>query len=180
MAVAAGGRGNRARHWGVSALVIATIVGLVAAVPAPEPADAASLPSGFTSTPVFTGLTLPTAIAFSPDGKVYVAEKSGVIKVFPNASSNNGVVFKDLSPRVFNFWDRGLLGLTVDPRLGNGTGHDFVYALYAKDAPPGGTVPRWNDDCPTPPGGLTDGCIVASTLSRVPVTRTAPQAPSRS
>ena len=27
----------------------------------------------------------------------------------------------------------------------------------------------WNDDCPTPPGGLTDGCVVASTLSRIPV-----------
>ena len=65
-----------------------------------------------------------------------------MIKVFPNASSNNGVVFKDLSPRVFNFWDRGLLGLTVDPRLGNGTGHDFVYVLYAKDAPPGQNPPR--------------------------------------
>jgi glucose/arabinose dehydrogenase len=157
-----------ARHWIVVALVMTLMVGLVAAIPAPEPADAA-LPSGFTSTPVFSGLTLPTAMAFSPDGKVYVAEKSGVIKVFPNASSNNGVVFKDLSPRVFNFWDRGLLGITVDPRLGSGTGKDFVYALYAKDAPPGQATPRWNDDCPTPPGGLTDGCVVASTLSRIPV-----------
>ena len=91
----------------VVALVTTLIVGLVAAVPAPEPADAA-LPSGFTSTAVFTGLTLPTAMSFSPDGKVYVAEKSGIIKVFPNASSNNGVVFKDLRSRVFNFWDRGL------------------------------------------------------------------------
>ena len=108
-------------------------------------------------------------MAFSPDGKVYVAEKSGIIKVFPNASSNNGVVFKDLSTRTFDFWDRGMLGLTVDPRMGNGTGHDFVYALYATDAPPGQTPPVWNDDCPTPPGGLTDGCIVTSTLSRIPV-----------
>jgi glucose/arabinose dehydrogenase len=152
----------------ILACVVAFVVGLLTVVSRPEPADAA-LPAGFTSTPVFSGLTLPTAMAFSPDGKVYVAEKSGVIKVFPNASSNNGVVFKDLSTRVFNFWDRGLLGLTVDPRTGSGTGHDFVYALYAKDAPPGQNPPVWNDDCPTPPGGLTDGCVVASTLSRIPI-----------
>ncbi len=157
-----------ARRSVVVALVTTLVVGLVAVVPAPEPADAA-LPSGFTSTAVFTGLTLPTAMSFSPDGKVYVAEKSGIIKVFPNASSNNGVVFKDLRSRVFNFWDRGLLGIAVDPRLGSGAGKDFVYALYAKDAPPGQTPPRWNDDCPNPPGGSTDGCVVSGTLSRIPV-----------
>ncbi len=157
-----------ARRAVILTCVVAFIVGLITAVSPPEKADAA-IPAGFTSTPVFTGLTLPTGIAFSPDGKVYVAEKSGIVKVFPNASSNNGVVFKDLTTRVFNFWDRGLLGITVDPRLGNGTGHDFVYVLYAKDAPPGQTPPVWNDDCPTPPGGLTDGCVVGSTLSRIPV-----------
>jgi glucose/arabinose dehydrogenase len=160
---------NVGRRSVVIAVLFALVAALITAVPAPERAEAAGIPAGFTSTPVFTGLDLPTAIAFSPDGKVYVAEKSGVIKVFPNASSNNGVVFKDLSARVFNFWDRGLLGLTVDPRMGNGTGHDFIYALYAKDAVPGGSVPRWNDDCPTPPGGLTDGCVVVGTLSRIPV-----------
>ena len=79
--------------------MVALMIGLVAAIPAgarPTP----RCPAGFTSTPVFSGLTLPTAMAFSPDGKVYVAEKSGVIKVFPNASSNNGVdVQGPLDPR---------------------------------------------------------------------------------
>ena len=46
----------------------------------------------------------------------------------PSASSNSGAVFKDLSPKVFDGWDRGLLGLTVDPRFGDMQGHDFVYA----------------------------------------------------
>ncbi|HEY3723659.1 MAG TPA: PQQ-dependent sugar dehydrogenase [Acidimicrobiia bacterium] len=163
------GRVFGARRYVVLAMVVAVIGAFVAVVPRAERAEAASLPSGFTSTAVFSGLTLPTAVAFSPDGKVYVAEKSGIIKVFPNASSNNGIVFKDLSTRTFDFWDRGMLGLTVDPRMGNGTGHDFVYVLYATDAPPGQSPPVWHDDCPTPPGGLTDGCIVTSTLSRIPV-----------
>lgn len=163
------GRVTRAIRRGVvtaSAAALA-LAGLVAI--APEQVAEAALPSGFTSTAVFSGLNQPTAMAFSPDGKVYVAEKRGTIKVFPNASSNNGVVFKDLSGKVQNYGDRGLLGLTVDPRLGNGTGHDVVYALYSKDAPPGRTPPVWNDDCPTPPGSSTDGCVISGTLSRIPV-----------
>lgn len=159
---------TRVRRGVIVAVVLAVAAGMLAAVPPTERADAA-LPPGFTSTPVFTGLTLPTAMAFSPDGKVYVAQKNGVIRVYPSASSDNGTTFLNLSSRVFNSYDRGLLGLTVDPRLGNGTGHDFVYVLYAKDAPPGENPPVWNDDCPTPPGPHTDGCVVSGTLSRIPV-----------
>ena len=158
-------RGRRALALVVlGALLVAGLV----AVPRGDDVDAA-LPAGFTSTAVMTGLTLPTAVAFSPDGKVYVSEKSGVIRVYPNASSNSGTIFKDLSPKVFDGWDRGLLGLTVDPRLGNGTNHDFVYALYSTDAPPGVNPPYWNDRCSTPPGPHTDGCIIGGTLSRIPV-----------
>jgi glucose/arabinose dehydrogenase len=162
------GAGARGRRTLVLALLVALLVGGLVAV-APEPSADAALPPGFTSTPVMSGLTLPTAIGFSPDGKVYVAEKSGIIRVYPNASSSTGTVFKDLSAKVFDGWDRGLLGLTVDPRLGNGTNHDFVYALYSRDAPPGVNPPYWNDRCPTPPGPHTDGCVIGGTLSRIPV-----------
>jgi glucose/arabinose dehydrogenase len=44
-------------------------------------AGAATLP-GFQQTIVYTGLDHPTAVRFSPDGRVFVAEKSGLIKVF--------------------------------------------------------------------------------------------------
>jgi glucose/arabinose dehydrogenase/PKD repeat protein len=153
----------------VALAATALVAAMLVTLPTQPPAGAASLPGGFTTTTVFSGLKSPTAVAFSPDGKVYVAEKSGIIKVFPSAGSNLGVVFTDLSTRVFDFWDRGLLGLTVDPRLGKGTGHDFIYALYAKDAPPGQQAPFWKDNCPDPPGGLTDGCVVGGALSRIPV-----------
>lgn len=162
------GRGPVGRRTGI-AVAMLLIATLLVGIPAPQEAGAASLPAGFTSTPVFTGLTLPMAVAFSPDGKVYVAEKGGKIKVFPNISSNSGTVFKDLSQRVYDFADRGLMSIEVDPRLGDGSGHDYVYALYAKDAPPGRTPPVWNDNCPNPPGADTDGCVVTGTLSRIPV-----------
>ncbi len=158
----------RVRLSAVTVVVLTIAAGLVAALSPTERADAA-LPPGFSSTPVMTGLTLPTAMAFSPDGKVYVAQKSGLVKVYPSASSNNGTTFINLASRVYDNYDRGLLGLAVDPRLGNGTGHDFVYVLYAKDAPPGQNPPVWNDNCPSTPGAHTDGCVVSGTLSRIPV-----------
>lgn len=43
---------------------------------------AASVPSGFSDNVVFSGLDNPTSVRFSPDGRVFVAEKNGMLKVF--------------------------------------------------------------------------------------------------
>ena len=55
--------------------------------------EGATLPAGFTESTVFSGLTNPTAVRFSPDGRVFVAEKSGLIKVFANLSATTPTVF---------------------------------------------------------------------------------------
>ena len=47
-----------------------------------SPAAVAAVPTGFTDSAVWSGLTLPTAIAFGPGGKVFVGEKGGIVKVF--------------------------------------------------------------------------------------------------
>ena len=87
-----------------------------------------ALPSGFQETTVFTGLTNPTAIEFASDGRVFVAEKRGVIKVFDNLSDTTPAVFADLNINVYNFWDRGLLGMALDPDF---PASPYVYVLYA-------------------------------------------------
>ena len=76
-----------------------------------HPVQAATLPAGFSESIVFSGLTSPTAIRFSPDERVFVAEKSGLVKVFANLSATTPTVFHDLRTNVHNFWDRGLMGL---------------------------------------------------------------------
>jgi len=78
---------------------------------------AATLPSGFQDTTVFSGLTQPTAVRFASDGRIFVAEKSGLVKVFDNLSDTTPTVFADLRTEVYNFWDRGLLGLELDPNF---------------------------------------------------------------
>ena len=133
----------------------------------------AAIPSGFQDTTVFSGLTDPTAVRFAPDGRVFVAEKSGLVKIFDGLSDPTPTVFADLRTQVHNFWDRGLLGLALDPNFAT---TPYVYVLYTYDKDPNsGTVPRWgtsgqtSDPCPTPPGATADGCMVSGRLSRLPV-----------
>jgi glucose/arabinose dehydrogenase len=128
------------------------------------------LQPGFSEEVAFSGLTEPTAVRFAADGRVFVAEKSGLIKVFEGLGDTSPTVFADLRTRVHNFWDRGLLGMALDPDF---PADPFVYVLYAYDAAIGGTAPRWgtagatSDGCPTPPGPTTDGCVVSGRLSRL-------------
>ena len=51
---------------------------------------------GFQEAIVFAGLVEPTSIQFAPDGRVFVAEKSGLIKVFASLLSTTPTVFADL------------------------------------------------------------------------------------
>ncbi len=113
---------------------------------------------------VFKGLTAPTAMSFASDGRVFVAEKSGVIKVFASLSAGTPTLFADLRTKVYNYWDRGLLGMALDPAFPI---KPYVYVLYTYDGDIGGPAPKWNDDCPTPPGPTTNGCTASARLSRL-------------
>ena len=147
---------------------------LVSASPSPagEVGRAASeplasvLPPSFTEDTLFAGQVIdPIAVRFLADGRAFVAQKNGVIKVFDNVSDTTPVTFANLSTNVDDFWDRGMLGFALDP--GFLTGRPYVYVLYAFDAPIGGTAPTWGDACPTPPGPTGDGCVISARLSKL-------------
>jgi glucose/arabinose dehydrogenase len=125
----------------------------------------AAAPPGITESVVWSGLNAPTAISFAPDGRVFVAEKAGRIKVFDSLADPTPTIWADFNVAVHDYWDRGFLGMALDP--GFTTGRPYVYALYPYNkAPNSSTVPRWPDGCPTPPGGTDDGCVVTGRLSR--------------
>src|SRR5437868_12707961 len=94
----------RSRLAVVAALVGATAL-LAACFPPPPPP-----PPGFQDTVVFQVLTAPTAVAFAPDGRVFVAEQSGLIKVFDSLSDTQPTVFADLRTNVLNYSERCLNG----------------------------------------------------------------------
>jgi glucose/arabinose dehydrogenase/PKD repeat protein len=160
-------RGSRLHAIVISLLML--MVGAVVAVTTSESAHAAPLP-GFQEETIFTGLSNPTVVRFSPDGRVFVAEKRGMIKVFDSMSDTTPTTFADLRGKVHNFWDRGLLGMALAPNFPT---DPYVYVLYTYDAAIGGTAPRWgtsggdSDPCPTPPGPTADGCVVSGRLSRL-------------
>jgi len=159
----------------VAAAVIGAVLGGLA-VPAPGVVGAvegaAVLPTGFSDSVAISGLKLPTTVQFAANGEIFVAEKAGIIKRLTGLGSTPSVV-ADLRDDVYNFWDRGLLGLAVDPQYPT---RPYIYALYSKLRP--GSPSNWsrtdgNDTCPGPtstpmgPGATTDGCVTNGILSRL-------------
>ena len=169
-------RSRRLKRLKVSTtrFVVVAALAVIAAVAAPPTpaAQGATLPEGFQESTVFSGLTNPTVVRFAPDGRVFVAEKRGVVKVFDSLTDTTPTVFADLNVNVYNFWDRGLLGMTLHPNFPT---TPYVYVLYAYDhelgssapAPKWGTPGVYSDPCPTPPGPNADGCVVSARLSRL-------------
>ncbi len=160
---------------GLVRVAIVTVLALAAGPAGEGPARAQTTAPGYADTVQFGGLVSPTTIAFAPDGRVFVAEKRGMVQAFDSLESPTPRLFADLRTRVHNFWDRGLLGLALPPDF---PATPYVYVLYTYDAPPGGTAPTWgvadqdDDGCPTPPGATTDGCVVQGRLSRLGVDAT--------
>jgi glucose/arabinose dehydrogenase len=90
----------------------------------------------FTDT-VISGLAQPTAIEWTPAGQLpdgqlmFVAEKSGVVKVFKNGSLLPNP-FINISQQVNSASDRGLLDIAVHPDFIN---NPYVYLLFTYDPP---------------------------------------------
>jgi len=118
---------------------------------------------GFQEAVVFGGLVQPTSIQFAPDGRVFVAEKSGLVKVFDSLVAMTPTVFADLRTKVYSHGGSGLLGMALDPGF---PALPYVYVLYTYDAPIGGTPPTWGDGCPP---ANADECAVSGRLSRLQV-----------
>jgi len=154
-------------RWRRLVETVATVAGVsLVTYAGSSPAAASTLPAGFRDSVVVSGLTNPTVLQFAPDGRIFVGQKNGVIKVFQSLTDTSPVTVADLSARVDDYWDRGLLGMALPPNFPT---DPYVYVLYAYDAPIGGTAPTWNDACPTPPGPTTDGCLVSGRLSRLQI-----------
>jgi putative heme-binding domain-containing protein len=87
------------------------------------------LPAGFTFARVAGGITGATALAVAGDGRVFVCEQAGALRVV-----KEGVLLPEpfLTLAVDSTWERGLIGVTLDPRFDvNG----FVYVTYVAARP---------------------------------------------
>jgi glucose/arabinose dehydrogenase len=90
---------------------------------------AATLPAGFTEALVASGLSNPTAMQFAPDGRLFVAEQGGSLRVIKNGAL---LATPFLTVPVSSVGERGLLGIAFDP---NFTTNHFVYIYYTATTP---------------------------------------------
>ena len=93
------------------------------------PASAATVPPGFTDSLVASGLNNPTAMALAPDGRIFVCEQGGALRVI-----QNGVLLAApfLTVTVDSSGERGLLGVAFDP---NFVSNQLVYIYYTATTP---------------------------------------------
>ena len=92
-------------------------------------AAAATLPAGFSETLIASGLREPTAMTFAPDGRLFVCEQAGTLRVI-----KNGVLLPEpfVSLPVSAIGERGLLGVAFDPQFDS---NRFVYVYYTATTP---------------------------------------------
>ncbi len=122
------------------AMVICALLASVVAVlafSANSARGAATLPPNFARSQVVGGLASPTAMEFAPDGRLFVAEQRGTLRVVKSGA--NLATFLDISGRVDSAGERGLLGLAFDPAFSN---NHYVYLYYTQRAT--GTTPAHN------------------------------------
>src|SRR3954468_8403507 len=89
------------------------------------PLRGATLPAGFTETQFGSNFNgTPTAMAFAPDGRLFVCLQTGQLRVI-----KNGVLLATpfVSLSVNSSGERGLLGIAFDP---NFAANQFVYLYY--------------------------------------------------
>jgi glucose/arabinose dehydrogenase len=90
---------------------------------------AATVPPGFTDSLVAGGLTNPTAMALAPDGRIFVCEQSGTLRVIKNGAL---LPTPFLTVTVDSAGERGLLGVAFDP---NFAFNQLVYVYYTATTP---------------------------------------------
>ncbi|MEM3113413.1 MAG: PQQ-dependent sugar dehydrogenase, partial [Candidatus Pacearchaeota archaeon] len=81
-------------------------------------------PPGFVEVPYVTGLSNPTAMEFSPDGRLFIAEQAGNLKIY---DQNGNYLSTFLTAPVTSSYERGLLGVAFDP---NFTTNRYIYVYY--------------------------------------------------
>jgi glucose/arabinose dehydrogenase len=93
------------------------------------PAIAATLPAGFTETQIAGGITSPTAMAFAPDGRIFVTQQGGRVRVVKDGAL---LAAPFLAVTVDSSGERGLLGVAFDPDF---AANRFVYVYYTATSP---------------------------------------------
>src|SRR5829696_1836366 len=100
------------------------LIFLLVIVSLPIVTSAATLPLGFIETRLAAGLDRPTAMTVAPDGRIFVCEEKGRLRVI-----KDGVLLAKpfVRLKVYVHGERGLLGVVLDPDFES---NHYVYIYY--------------------------------------------------
>jgi len=104
---------------------------MLASAALPASAMAATAPTGFAVQTVVSGLNQPTSFAFASDGRIFVAEKTGAIRVIQNGQLVSTPVIT--LPDVNTYADRGIEGIALDPNFAQ---NGYLYIAYTHENDP--------------------------------------------
>jgi glucose/arabinose dehydrogenase len=99
--------------------------------------QAATVPSGFSDEVVVSGLSSPTAMAFAPDGRIFVCQQGGQLRVVKNGAL---LTTPFLTVPTTSAGERGLLGVAFHPNFAT---NGFVYVYYTVTSPLHNRVSRF-------------------------------------
>ena len=93
--------------------------------------NSVDLPAGFSRTTYTSGLLGVTAMAFAPDGRLFICQQNGEVRVVP-AGGGAPLSTPFHAFTVTNLFDQGLLGIAFHP---NFSANGFVYVYYTSPTP---------------------------------------------
>lgn len=113
-------------------------------------------PAGFADELVWSGLSVPTGMAFFPDGRIAVCEQfSAAVKIRSTTGTTATMV---TVPGVSTGSERGLLSVCVDPQFPT---RPYVYTWYSRSSPANMVLSMWTASG----AGLSDPTSSAVTLA---------------
>src|ERR687896_503848 len=111
------------------------LLGLVLALClfASRPVGAATVPADFEDRPFVTGLDFPIGVDWAPDGRMFVAEHAGKVRVVTAAGVLVDEPLLDITDHTNTIIDQGILGLAVDSAFQS---NHFLWILYVHESNP--------------------------------------------
>ncbi len=92
---------------------------------------------GFNQVLVANGISSPTVMSFAPDGRLFVAQQTGALRII-----ENGILLSTpaITLSVNSSGERGLLGIAFDPDFNN---NHFIYLYYTLSSATNNRISRF-------------------------------------
>jgi len=115
----------RRSHWSILIIAGIAVLSMTLSNSSVARAQTVMLPAGFRDIEIIYGLTQPIAMDVAPDGRLFVAEQSGTVRVVKDGVTLSTPFLSLTNLRTER--ERGLIGLALDPNFAQ---NGFIYVRY--------------------------------------------------